>query len=138
MLSGEDNGMLLARSLVMLFILAGSAHTALADASMDRVLKELEPEERAHQVCNLRGLDAIRKGSHLRGVDRVATTIQRPAVFKDNVVVAKGGVVRAKNHWYFLDFTCAVSSDQMKATSFDYKLGSEIPEDKWEEYGLWK
>lgn len=130
--------MLLSRSLVLLLILAGSTQRVLADASMDRVLKELEPEERAHQVCNLRGLDAIRKGSHLKGVDRVATTIQKPAVFKDNVVTAKGGVVRAKNHWYFLDFTCAVSNDQMKATSFDYKLGAEIPEDKWEDYGLWK
>lgn len=130
--------MRLTRSLVLLLILAGSTQTALADASMDRVLKELEPEERAHQVCNLRGLDAVRKGSHLKGVDRVTTTLQKPAIFKDNVVIAKGGAVRAKNHWYFLDFTCAVSADQMKATSFDYKLGGEIPENKWEDFGLWK
>ncbi|MBS0269378.1 MAG: DUF930 domain-containing protein [Proteobacteria bacterium] len=130
--------MLAARTLVMLLILAGGTETALADASMDKVLKELEPEERAHQVCNLRGIDAVRKGSHLKGVDRVTTTLQKPAVFKNNVVVAKSAAVRAKNRWYFLDFTCAVSGDQMKATSFDYKLGGEIPENKWEDYGLWK
>ncbi len=130
--------MLSYRCLVLLLTFASSTQIALADASMDRVLKELEPEERAHQVCNLRGLDAIRKGSHLKGVDRVATTIQKPAVFKDNVVIAKGGAVRAKNRWYFLDFTCAVSADQMKANTFDYKLGSEIPEAKWEDFGLWK
>jgi hypothetical protein len=112
--------------------------SAMADASMDRVLKELEPEERAHQVCNLRGIDAVRKGSHLKGVDRVTTTVQKPALFKDNVVTAKGGAVRAKNRWYFLDFTCAVTDDQMKAKTFDYKLGGEIPEAKWEDYGLWK
>jgi hypothetical protein len=130
--------MLSARSFVVLLTLVGGAHAALADASMDRVLKELEPEERAHQVCNLRGIDAVRKGSHLKGVDRVTTTIQKPAQFKDNVVIAKGGAVRAKNHWYFLDFTCAVTDDQMKAKSFEYKLGGEIPEAKWEDYGLWK
>ncbi|MBS0238596.1 MAG: DUF930 domain-containing protein [Proteobacteria bacterium] len=130
--------MLAARTLVMLLVLAGGTETALADASMDKVLKELEPEERAHQVCNLRGIDAVRKGSHLKGVDRVTTTLQKPAVFKNNVVVAKSAAVRAKNRWYFLDFTCAVSGDQMKATSFDYKLGGEIPENKWEDYGLWK
>lgn len=130
--------MLSNRSLVLLLMFAGSTQTALADASMDRVLQELEPEERAHQVCNLRGLDAVRKGSHLKGVDRVTTTIQKPATFKDNVVTAKGGAVRAKNHWYFLDFTCAVSDDQMRAKSFDYKLGTEIPEGKWEDFGLWK
>ncbi len=130
--------MLSIRSFVVLLTLVGSAQMALADASMDRVLKELEPEERAHQVCNLRGIDAVRKGSHLKGVDRVTTTIQKPAVFKDNIVVAKGGAVRAKNRWYFLDFTCAVTDDQMKAKTFDYKLGGEIPEAKWEDYGLWK
>ncbi len=130
--------MLSYRSLVLLLTFASSTQIALADASMDRVLKELEPEERAHQVCNLRGLDAIRKGSHLKGVDRVATTIQKPAVFKDNVVIAKGGAVRAQNRWYFLDFTCSVSADQMKATTFNYKLGGEIPEAKWEDFGLWK
>ena len=130
--------MLSKRNLVMLLTLASGTQTAWADASMDRVLKELQPEERAHQVCNLRGIDAIRKGSHLRGVDRVTTTIQKPAVFKDNVVTAKGGAVRAKNHWYFLDFTCTVTADQMRAKSFNYKLGGEIPEAKWEDYGLWK
>jgi hypothetical protein len=125
-------------NLAVLLTLVGGVQSATADASMDRVLKELEPEERAHQVCNLRGIDAVRKGSHLKGVDRVTTTIQKPALFKDNVVIAKDGAVRAKNRWYFLDFTCAVSDDQMKAKSFEFKLGGEIPEAKWEDYGLWK
>ena len=82
--------------------------------------------------------NAVRKGSRLRGVDRVRTSILKPAAFKDNVVIAKGGAVRAKNNWYMLNFTCAVSSDQMKATSFVFQLGDEIPEAKWEDYGLWK
>ena len=124
--------------LVIVLAIVGGTQIALADASMDRVLKELEPEERAHQVCNLRGIDAVRKGSRLKGVDRVTTTMQKPATFRDNVVTAKGGAVRAKNHWYFLDFTCAVTADQMRAKTFDYKLGGEIPEAKWEDYGLWK
>jgi hypothetical protein len=126
------------RSVVLLLAVAGSTQTALADASMDRVLKELQPEERAHQVCNLRGIDAVRKGSHLKGVDRVTTTIQKPAIFKDNVVTAKGGAVRANNRWYYLDFTCTVTDDQMRAKSFAYKLGSAIPEAEWEDFGLWR
>jgi hypothetical protein len=130
--------MLSLRGFVLLLVSLCSWSAAYADESMDRVLKELEPEERAHQVCNLRGIDAVRKGSHLRGVDRVTTSILKPAAFKDNVVIAKGGAVRAKNHWYMLDFKCAVTADQMKATSFEFQLGDEIPEAKWEEYGLWK
>lgn len=130
--------MLSKTSLFLVLALAGSTQTAFADASMDRVLKELEPEERAHQACNMLGIDAVRKGSHLKGVDRVTTTIKKPAVFKDNVVIAKEGAVRAKNRWYFLDFTCAVTDDQMRAKTFKYTLGGEIPEAQWEDFGLWK
>jgi uncharacterized protein DUF930 len=129
---------------VFALLLAGAggaaclSNSVMADASMDRVFQELEPEERAHQACNLRGIDAVRKGTHLKGVDRVKTSILKPAIFKDNVVIASGGAVRAKNHWYHLNFTCAVTGDQMKATTFDFKLGDEIPEATWEELGLWK
>lgn len=111
---------------------------ALADRSMERVFEKLEPEERAHQACDLKGLDAVRKGSKLRKIDRVKSSTSSRAIFKDNIVTAKGGAVRANHRWYALTFTCAVTDDQMKATSFDFKLGDEIPEDKWEDLGLWK
>jgi hypothetical protein len=111
---------------------------AFADSSMDRALEMLDPEERAHQACILRGIDAVRKGTHLRGVDRVKTSILSRAIFKDNVVIANGGAVRADHRWYALKFKCGVTGDQMKATSFDFVLGEEIPEDRWEDYGLWK
>jgi hypothetical protein len=134
--------MLLARELCLLLIVVsgavGTSSAAFADAHMDKILKELEPEERAHQACTIRGLDAIRKGSHLRGIDRVKTSTQARAVFKDNVVTATSGAVRANHHWYSLKYKCAVTADQMKAKSFEFQLGAEIPESKYEEFGLWK
>jgi hypothetical protein len=99
---------------------------------------QARPEERAHQACNIRGLDAVRKGTHLKGVDRVKTGGRSRAVFKNNVVAANGGAVRANHRWYALKYKCAVTADQMKATSFDFQLGAEIPEEEWENYGLWK
>ncbi len=111
---------------------------ARAESSLDSAFEKLAPEERAHQACILKGIDAVRKAKLLKGVDRVKTSILSPAKFENNVVIAKGGAVRAKQHWYALSFTCAVTEDQMKATTFDFKLGDEIPEDKWEDYGLWK
>lgn len=116
----------------------GGAGSALADASMDRVLQKLDPEERAHQACSLRGLDAIRKGTHLKAIDRIKSSSRSLATFKDNVVIANGAALRAGHRWYALTYKCAVSDDQMKAKTFDFKLGAEIPEDKWEDFGLWK
>jgi hypothetical protein len=105
---------------------------------MDRVLRELDPEERAHQACTLRGLGVLRKGTRLRGIDRIKSSTKVRATFKDNVVTATTGAVRAGRHWYSLKYKCAVTDDQMKAKSFDFQLGAEIPEDKYEDFGLWK
>ncbi|MBA2127738.1 hypothetical protein DLM45_16120 [Hyphomicrobium methylovorum] len=117
--------------------LAG-ATGAIAETHMDRAMMKLEPEERAHQACNMRGIEAVRKGAKLKGVDRLKSGSLSPAHFKDNKVTANGAAVRAGHHWYELKYTCTVTDDQMRATSFDFKLGAEIPEDKWEDYGLWK
>ncbi len=107
-------------------------------ASMDQSLLQLDPEERARQVCILKGILDINRAKKLTGVDRLKTSILSRATFDGKTVVAKGGAVRAKDRWYQVKFTCAVTNNQMKATSFDYEIGAEIPENKWEDLGLWK
>jgi hypothetical protein len=129
-------------SIFITLFVAGTAMVAssavFADASMDRILQKLEPEERAHQACSLRGLDAIRKGTRLKAIDRLKTSSRSLATFKDNVVMANGAALRAGHKWYALKYKCTVTDDQMKAKTFDFQLGAEIPEDKWEDFGLWK
>ena len=106
--------------------------------SLEDSLKKLGPEERAHQACVIKGVDTVRRDKRLPGVDRMKTGVAGAAAFDGAVVTAKGGAVRAKGRWYALTFVCKVTSDQMKATSFTYELGREIPEAKWEDYGLWR
>ncbi|MFN3624647.1 MAG: DUF930 domain-containing protein [Hyphomicrobium sp.] len=110
---------------------------ALAASIHDQLLK-LDPEERAHQVCAIKGVDAIRRDKKLPKVDRIKTSIMGRAKFTGTQVSAKGGAVRAKSHWYTLKFTCDVTPDQMKALSFTYEIGDEIPETKWDDLGLWR
>jgi Domain of Unknown Function (DUF930) len=106
--------------------------------SIEEALKKLDPEERAHQACAIKGMDTLRRDKRLPGADRVKSSIATPALFDGKVVTAKGGAVREKGRWYGLEYTCTVTSDQMKATSFIYVIGKEIPEAKWEQYGLWR
>jgi hypothetical protein len=125
--------------LKLMFMMALSCSSALGYAStLEEALKKLGPEERAHQACVIKGLDTLRRDRHLPQADRLKTGIAGAAVFDGTVVTAKGGAVRAKGHWYALKFICNVTNDQMKATSFTYELGQEIPETKWEAYGLWR
>jgi uncharacterized protein DUF930 len=105
---------------------------------MEDALKKLDPVERAHQACAIKGVDTLRREKRLPGADRMKTGVAGAAVFDGSVVTAKGGAVRAKGRWYALKFTCTVTSDRMKAVSFSYELGQEIPEAKWEAYGLWR
>lgn len=107
-------------------------------ASINDQLMKLDPEERAHQVCGIKGIDTIRRDGKLPKADRLKTSIMGRAAFSGTQVTAKGGAVRAKSHWYKLKFSCTVSPDQMKALSFTYEIGPEIPEDKWEDLGLWR
>lgn len=108
-------------------------------ASFEETMKKLDPEERAHQACIVKGIAAVRTEKKLSGADRMKTSIFGRAEFVNGTEVkAKGGAVRADKHWYALSFDCTVTADQMKATAFTYRLGREIPKDEWEELGLWQ
>jgi uncharacterized protein DUF930 len=111
---------------------------AVAAGTIDQQLAKLDPEERAHQVCVMKGIDTIRREGKLPKADRLKTSITTRAAFNGTQVAAKGGAVRAKSHWYSVKFKCDVTPDQMKALSFTYELGAEIPETKWDDLGLWR
>ena len=106
--------------------------------SLEDSLAKLTPEFRSHQACILRGLPIVRKERPLRRADRMKTSIFKPAVLDGTRLTASGGAVRSAGHWYALSFTCDLSSDWMKATSFTFRLGAEIPQADWERLGLWR
>lgn len=122
----------------LLFLLIVAVIAPVQAASMNDVMMKLEPEERAHQACIMRGIDTINRSKKLKGVDRLKTSILSRATFDGTTVVAKGGAVRADHQWYALKFTCAVGKDQLKATSFDYEIGAPIPKTRYEDLGLWE
>ena len=124
--------------LAVLSLLLCWAPARAQTAAMERALAKLSPDERTHQLCILRGLDAVRREPRLRNADRMKTSIFTPAVLQGTVLTAKGGAVRAGEHWYALSFTCQLSTDLMKATAFNFALGGEIPKTSWDQHGLWR
>jgi hypothetical protein len=125
------------RWLCLLATLLACGTTAAAGSINDQLMK-LDPEERAHQACIIKGVDTIRRDGKLPKADRLKTSISGRATFTGTQVASKGGAVRAKAHWYNIQFKCDVTPDQMKALTFTYVIGGEIPEAKWEDLGLWR
>jgi hypothetical protein len=112
---------------------------AVAAGSLEKSLMKLDPVERAHQACVVKGLEAVRRGDkRFSKADRLMPDTFQRAQFDGSVVSAQGAAVRANAHWYALSFKCTVSDDQMKALAFTYQIGEEIPPDRWEDAGLWR
>lgn len=129
-----------ARSCALLALAAvgcALASTGATSGSIKDQLAKLDPEERAHQACVIKGIDAIKHDRKLPGAESMKTGIFGRASYTGEVVTAKGAAVRARNHWYKLAFNCTVTADQMKATAFTYEIGAEIPQAQWEDLGLW-
>lgn len=107
-------------------------------ASLDESFEKLPDEERARQVCIVLGIDKIRKDKRVAKADRVKTSIFSQAVFADSTVSTKGGAVRSNQQWYRLSFTCHLDANLKHAKDFTFEIGEVIPEDQWEDLGLWK
>ncbi|MGD9805144.1 MAG: DUF930 domain-containing protein [Hyphomicrobiaceae bacterium] len=126
------------RGISAALVLSLCVPTSASARSLENALAGLSPEFRSHQACILKGLSAVRREPRLHKADRMKTSIFSPAVLDGTRLTAKGGAVRSAGHWYSLSFSCNLTNDWMKATSFSFDVGREIPERDWEQLGLWR
>ena len=125
-------------ALCLLISLPNLSHPSLSHAAtLEQSLAKLDPEERSRQACAAKGLDIMRKDPLLRKADRINAMITKPAVLKGTALTAPDGAVRAAKKWYALSYSCQLTPDLMKATTFTFTLGKEIPKTDWEKMGLW-
>lgn len=111
--------------------------TAADAGSVEQWLRKLDPEERARQTCILKGLKEVQRNVRLAKADRMQSSILSKASLNGDMLVANGGAVRVKGRWYALSFECNLTTDRMAAKNFAFKLGAEIPKQKWDDFGLW-
>ena len=105
---------------------------------MEASLRKLDPDTRFDQVCDMAAMRSIARDSTPYKPDRAVTSaVSQPAI-KGDEMTGSGGAFRSKGKWYQFSFTCSATSDRMKVQNFTYKIGEEIPESKWDGYGLWR
>ncbi len=104
---------------------------------MERGLDRLEPTTRMMQVCDIKAAQELRRSAQFSKVDRVIVDAMENPDIEGGTVEGKGGAFRENGRWYRMEFKCTLTPDQKSALSFEYTAGDEIPEARWEEYGLW-
>ena len=101
-------------------------------------LKKLDPETRLEQVCDYEAMRRIGREAKEFRPDRSQSNAVTEPKHDGSTLIAKGAAFRSKGQWYQFSFTCKGAPDHLTVLSFAYQIGEPIPEQKWEEYGLWK
>ncbi len=114
-----------------------SASSFAADNRVTAMLRGLDPATRFDQACGIEAMNRIKKEAASYRPDRAVTDAVSETKVTGDTMEGAGGAFRSGGKWYQFSFTCKASPDRMKVVFFSYKIGSPIPEGKWDEYGLW-
>ncbi len=119
-------------------VLVVAAPSYAGSSRFDRSLSHLDPTTRLEQVCAVETMARVNKDDNPYRPDRaVIYAISKPKLSGDTIS-GDGGAFRSKGKWYQYSFACKTTPDRMKVSSFTYKIGKPIPEEKWESYGLYR
>lgn len=106
------------------------------DAKVERMLKQLDPDARFEQICDLEAMQRIGKDKVYKPERSIVGALADPKV-SDATMTGSGGAFKSKGQWYQFSFTCKTSPDHMQVLSFSYQIGDPIPQEQWERNGLW-
>ena len=108
------------------------------DSSIVQQLDRLTPEERREQRCDIEAMNRISKDENAFKPDKVIAYTFADTVENGTSIKAPGAVFRSRGEWYRLKFKCQTAEDGIKILSFDYKVGTKVPREKWQEYYLYE
>jgi hypothetical protein len=113
-----------------LTLVLASALPAAADSSADPSLKQLDPQTRLVQVCDLAVMD--KTSSRKDGVtERAFIDALHRAHIDGNTAYGDGGAFRRKGEWYEFSYRCTVTPDHMRTTALEVDVKRLVPHAEW-------
>ena len=101
-----------------------------------KALGTLVDSERVVQLCNIEGLEQIRRAEPKYDPDTLVPYAMADMDGSGLTLIASGGAFRSRRKWYGVTFKCTAAADYSGITAFAFKLGDPIPQDEWEEHNL--
>ncbi|GAB1580535.1 DUF930 domain-containing protein [Phyllobacterium phragmitis] len=123
--------------LILPLILATTILPAMAmSGSVVKQLMKLDPATRLEQRCDVEAMERIRSDPSRFSPDKVlAYAFAEPVIGTDSIRTS-GAAFRSGGKWFHLSFNCKTSPDHLKVLSFQYAIGSAIPESEWQQHYL--
>lgn len=123
---------------LLVLAVSPSAASDRRQKQLEYQLKQLDPQTRLEQVCDVEAMRRIAKENREFRIDRsVVSALEEPKI-KGNILSGKGAAFRSKGKWYRYAFTCETTPDRLRVLSFKYEIGDEIPETQWSKHGLYQ
>lgn len=101
-----------------------------------RKMATFAPDERVVQLCNLEALEQVHRWKASLDPDLLSPYATADLKQSGHSIEADGGAFRAGNHWFAIRFTCRVADDYGSVAAFAFKVGDEIPREKWAAHDL--
>ncbi len=128
---------MIARLLLPAVMLMSAGAAAAVEPRILKELMVLTPQERMEQRCDIEAMDRIRSEQKGFSPDKVIAYTFADPVIEGSRFKAKGAVFRSKGEWYRLKFSCETGPRRVSIKSFDYKIGSIVPREEWQQYYLY-
>jgi len=103
---------------------------------MRATLETFAPGERLVQLCNIEGLEQIRRGAPGYDPDTLVSYAMSDPLTAGMTLSAPGAAFRSRRRWYGVAFKCTVAADLESVTAFEFKVGKPIPQNEWEAHNL--
>lgn len=115
------------------------AANILREPGMEKIRRTfgtLAGSEKLVQICNIEGLEQIRRVAPRYDPDTLVPYAMTDMAGTAQTLIATGGAFRSRRKWFGVSFQCTVTPDYLAVAAFEFKLGEAIPEDQWEAHNL--
>jgi hypothetical protein len=104
--------------------------------SAREALPTLEKSVRLEQICGLEAMAQIAAWGQPYQPDRLIAYAMANTRTEGDMLIADGAAFRSKRKWYNLAFKCSIFSNSEKVFSFEFKVGTPIPQNEWSSHDL--
>ena len=107
-----------------------------ANSKIRRTLSSFAPGEQIVQLCNMEGLEQIRRADPRYDPDVLVSYAMADTTVSGRTLIADGAAFHNGRAWFALRFRCTISADHAGVEDFEFKLGTPIPKSQWASHGL--